>query len=44
MACNYRKKNPEVNYFLKYVDENKGKFSFQLVRSLTEEVKQLLKK
>ena len=44
LACNYYKKNPEVNYFLKYVDDNKGKFSYQITRSLTDEVKLLLKK
>ena len=44
LACNYYKKNPEVNYFLKYVDDNKGKFGYQVVRTLPDEVKRLLKK
>ena len=44
LACNYYKKNPEVNYFLKYIDDNKGNFSYQIVRSLTDEVKLQLTK
>ena len=44
LACNYYKKNPEVNYFLKYIDDNKGNLSYQVVRSLSDEVKLQLTK
>ena len=43
LACNYYKKYPEVNYFLKYIDDNKGNLNYQVVRSLPDAVRLELK-
>ena len=43
LACNYYKKYPEVNYFLKYIDDNKGNLNYQVVRSLSDAVRLELK-